>query len=99
MSDSTCRRCNAPIVFVTSAKSGKPIPCDPTPVRIVPVSKEDARAIRHIPLISGVNDDGAVVRGVEATADSPAAAVVAVRISHFGTCPHAAEFRKPKGPK
>lgn len=100
MSDApTCRRCGAPIVFVTSAKSGKPIPCDPTPVSIITVTRDAEQHMRATPIVSGVTEDGHVVRGIEATASTPTAVQTAIRISHFATCPHADEFRKTKGRK
>lgn len=98
MSDApTCRRCNAPIVFVASATTGKPIPCDPTPVAIIPVAPEHAKAIRATPIVSGVTEAGQVVRGIAPGDGTPPQAITMIRISHFATCPHADEFRKSKG--
>lgn len=78
MATDRCRSCPAPIVWVTSATSGKPIPCDPEPVEIVEVTAlavESGRrfgktqAQREGAWVSGVNDDGAIVSGVRVDSD------------------------------
>ncbi len=81
----TCDKCGAEIVFVTTAK-GRQMPCNVATVLVIPDKAGP---------ISGMNSEGRVVRGRKPTDDEVTSSTV-IRISHFATCPAAAAFRKPQ---
>lgn len=80
---SRCRSCGAEIIWIRSSKTGKMIPCDPEPI---PFKLEIARGERF------VLADGDVCCGYRT--DKPEEAQRTGYISHFATCPNAAEHRR-----
>ena len=78
-----CRGCGAPILFITM-KSGKVIPCNPSPVFI-----EDKGAKDVI-----ITTDGRVSNGRQEYVKSDNTQLDKGYISHFATCPMAGAFRK-----
>lgn len=80
----TCRTCGAEIEFITTA-DGKPMPCDPREFPLIPD--------RH-GTVTGVMADGVVIKGRTCSESYEDEAWVYARISHFATCPQAAEHRK-----
>lgn len=79
----TCKGCGAPIVFV-KLKSGKAIPCNPSPVFI-----ED-KAGREII----VTVDGRISNGRQEHVKCQNQSAVRGYVSHFATCPKSTTFRK-----
>lgn len=95
---SVCSSCGRPIVWVTTQATGKAMPCDPEVIHVLDgVTIEGARSA------GGIDGDGRSRRGprvdcpvvqsmLARSAEEPRA--VAVRVSHFATCPDAPSFRK-----
>lgn len=77
-----CRGCGAPIAFIKTVK-GKTMPVDPDPVDFVPDTA--GRALY-------VTADGLVLHGAPPSDADPD--VHQGWISHFATCPRAADFRR-----
>jgi hypothetical protein len=78
-----CKSCGAPIIWIRSfGGAGKPMPCDQMPLRYRPDANGGSV------LVTGA---GRVVRGVL----DPDSEMVGYT-SHFATCPHSAEHRRPK---
>jgi len=82
---SRCSSCGAEIVWLKTT-AGKSMPCDPTPIAIVPGSGS-ARV---------VTDEGEVISGRLADPLFPDEGVKHGRVSHFSTCAFAASHRKAK---
>jgi len=96
---SVCSSCGRPVVWVKTAATGKAMPLDPEVIHVLDgVTIEGARSA------GGLDGDGRSYRGprvddpiVQAmlaahVGEEPRA--VAVRVSHFATCPDAPSFRR-----
>lgn len=79
---SKCKACGAEIIWIRSSKSGKMIPCDP---ELIPFDLTDDKE-------RFVTESGDVICGKRL--EAPEQARRAGYISHFTTCPHAAEQRR-----
>lgn len=90
---SRCRSCGADIDWVRT-RSGKAMPCDPTPIAIIPVSP--GLKLRAHTVIAGIDDAGNMVRGIEASEGTPPTVIVHVRVSHFSSCPEAEQHRRER---
>ena len=87
-----CRGCGETIRYIKIKKSGRPMPVNPKPVEVVPVTGKDKGG--H----SFVTMDGEVFRG-RIKQDNGYYDVVdpiAASESHFATCSAADQFRKKK---
>ncbi len=78
----TCRSCDAEVVFVPSAKSGKLMILDAKPTKGV-VLTDGTMSIHGLVQVIGALDDASV----------PEACVVDVYTDHHGTCPDAASWK------
>lgn len=79
----TCRSCEAEVVFVPSAKSGKPMILDAKPAKGVVVTSLTG-------VLTMLPGEALVARNVH----ERRAAVVDVYTDHHATCPDAAAYRK-----
>jgi arginine repressor len=75
---SACRSCGAEVIFVPSAKTGKPMILDAKPEKRVVLVRS--------------NDQQVIYRATPGSAD-PAARVIDTYIDHHATCPQAAEWK------
>ena len=86
-----CSSCGAQVVYIVTAKAGKPMPCDP---ELVTIYLADQRQPHLIP-VTVTTDEGTTHRGYSS---KPAGELfertVTGRVSHFATCPEAARHRK-----
>jgi hypothetical protein len=86
-----CSSCGAEVVYVVTAKAGKPMPCDPELVTVHLASLPQP----HLVPVTVTTDEGATHRGYSSM---PAGELfdrtVTGRVSHFATCPEAARHRK-----
>lgn len=86
-----CGSCNAQIEWVKTQHAKRPMPVDPGYVTIV----EDPAGRVVI-----VTDGGRIVRGTDRAPDvdlnnlDATAQLVRGRVSHFASCPHAAQHRR-----
>lgn len=80
-----CKGCGAPILFI-KLKSGKPIPCNPSPVYVEDKSAKDII----------ITTDGRVSNGRQEAVKSANELLAKGYVSHFATCPTAGAFRKRK---
>src|SRR5580765_3885693 len=90
-----CRACNAPVVFITSAK-GRPMICE-TKVRrewILPTRLADAADRGTLSRIALTLVDGTVRAGYIVGEGWAGAQLTIGRESHFGSCPQREKFRR-----
>lgn len=96
---STCQSCGRPVVWVRTAATGKAMPLDPEVIHVLDgVTIEGARSA------GGLDEEGRshrgprvdcpVVQAMLATHGGEEPRAVAVRVSHFATCPDAPSFRR-----
>jgi hypothetical protein len=98
VSRAQCRSCQAEIVWVRSATTGKAIPCNPE-IRVeylVPI--EDATAEQRATGIRTtlITPEGQAATGILGTVLTPFAREWRGRISHFATCTTLAAIRAAK---
>lgn len=89
MKRATCNSCNAPVIWAVSAKTGKPIPIDATPVGTLASMSGLFVLVKRLeptPLAWAVAPD-------TATLDLYRQRDVALYRTHFVTCPNAARHR------
>ena len=82
-----CKGCGADIVWIKMYGSGKSMPVDAKPVRVIYGAGMD----------KFVREDGVVFSGAEAGTvrdDDPDTNSVEAYKSHFATCPAASQFRR-----
>lgn len=77
-----CRSCGAPIVFGTNVSTRKPMPVDAEPSEVGNISRYDAA------------DGPRFVVLARSKAAAMRAQGVALYLSHFASCPNAAQWRK-----
>jgi hypothetical protein len=83
-----CSSCHKPVLWITTA-AGKAMPLDPTPERRVVLVPDPIEMVdNETHTVSGGGPDGHKV-GV----------VMPTYVSHFATCPNAAQHRKPTPPR
>lgn len=80
---SRCKSCNAEIVWVKMAVSGKMMPCDAVPISYTTVVPGTRDALKL------VTEDGKIASGLF-DADSGQIGYV----SHYATCPSANKYRR-----
>ena len=84
---SACKGCGEPIKWIRSNR-GKLIPCDPEP---------EVMYLKPMPpgeRITLILEDGSTVSGYRADRYESGTLKTEGYLSHFGTCPHAEQFRK-----
>lgn len=81
---SVCKRCGANIQWKRMVKTGKMMPVDAEPVRIIP---KDGRSIF-------VSDNGEIVVGRKARPEEITGDTETAYVPHWSTCPYADSFRK-----
>lgn len=81
-----CRGCGADMIFVKSP-AGRSIRCDKDKLRVVADPAGKLRVVR---------DNGSVIAARRPDPTKDGEAVEWALVSHFSTCPQAAEFRKPR---
>lgn len=79
-----CRSCNAQIDWVKTA-NGKNMPVDLAEFPVIPDAAGD---------ILAVDQDGQVFRGKTCSESEEAERYQYARLSHFATCPNAAQHRR-----
>lgn len=82
----TCKSCGARIVWVKMLATGKAMPCDDPGVLIVEGPGKGTY----------IGDDGRAIHGRPAGPEDANAQRMIGRVSHFATCPQAAEHRRAK---
>jgi hypothetical protein len=80
MNLTTCRSCKAPMAWATNVHTGKNVPIDPDPV--------DNGNLVLVEIVPGAKLQVRYVKTYERTGSMPR------YVSHFSTCPNAAEHRK-----
>lgn len=91
MSRPTCKGCGAIIRWIRT-RTGAPAPVDPER-RSEYVTDAPALTSRRVTL---VDPDGDTHSGYLASVTTPGAREISGYVSHFGTCPQAARFRRAK---
>jgi uncharacterized protein YfaQ (DUF2300 family) len=90
MSLPTCRGCGAVIRWIKSS-AGKAIPCDPELLQEWLDSDAPATEKRRLALVTA---EGQVIAGKQGSILTPGARAVEGYVSHFASCPQAAQFRR-----